>query len=328
MARDVYDEWVEDDEELEDLKSDMASSPSPGPDPDPDEPDIPDPEPDPCVPDPEPVDPYTQDKASHAKDAKPGKVEFRIVGKGAGGRADDSGEDEDDGTADDGLDEDVGDGTDADGSFGANRGKTRTRIEDLGLVFKRSRISYLWNYFLVILLVALMALAWPVFHLTFSFAPSSFDSFWKSTAVLGFALLCFLLIEEPAIENAVRQYVVTNTEVMKIEGVLTKTRIIIPYQSVSDVVFTKTLLGRVFNFGDIAVTGFKNEILIKGVKNPETVYRIIQNKISMMRGGRSVDKKTVIIEQVQSKGAKGPAKKHGWRDRAKSLGARGRPKSG
>jgi membrane protein YdbS with pleckstrin-like domain len=329
MARDVYDEWVDDEKELEDIdeaedsKVDARAS---KPEPDPDEPDIPDPEPDPVEPDPEPIDPYTQDKSAKGKASKtkPGKVEFKIVGRGAStAKADE--EDADDLDDSDDADNNGSDGDAFDNATSDGSGpKTKTRIEDLGLVFKRARISYMWNYVLVLLLVALLALAWPVFGLTFTINPYSFELFWKSTVVLAFGVLCFLLIEEPAIENTVRQYVITNTEVMKIEGVLTKTRVIIPYQSVSDVVFKKTLLGRLLNFGDISVTGFKNEIVFKGVKNPETVYRIIQNKISMMRGGKGVEKKTVVIERVPDKSSRGE-KKQGWRDKAKSLGSHGKP---
>jgi hypothetical protein len=37
------------------------------------------------------------------------------------------------------------------------------------------------------------------------------------------------------------------------------------------------------NFGDVYVTGFKDEIRIKGAKNPEMVSRIIGAKMSALR---------------------------------------------
>jgi len=93
------------------------------------------------------------------------------------------------------------------------------------------------------------------------------------------------MMEEPSIEQWRRKYIVTNNEVIKIEGILRKRRISIPHGNIADIRVKKGIWGRLFNFGDLEISGMKENISMKGIRNPDQVYKIVENKISLMREG-------------------------------------------
>ncbi|MEM5834889.1 MAG: PH domain-containing protein [Candidatus Aenigmatarchaeota archaeon] len=140
------------------------------------------------------------------------------------------------------------------------------------LKYKTSRISFLFNYFLVILVLILTFLLIPYLNFSFGFLVYYF-----------LFLLILALIFEPEAERAIREYFITNAEVIKVEGILTKKRISIPYQSVADVRVVKGIVGRIFNYGNIIVKGVKDDIIMKGIKNPEAVYEQINRRIESMK---------------------------------------------
>lgn len=186
-------------------------------------------------------------------------------------------------------------------------------IEERGILIRRSRISYLYNYLLIVLVVFFFLLFWYRFNLTFSFLPRTFEEFWKTFVTLGLVGLIAFLFEEPVIERWFRHYRITNNEVIMTEGILRKNRIIIPYQSISNVDVYKGIVGRILDFGDVTVVGFKNQIIMQGIRSPEVFYRIINNKISIMRGTKQV----VAREKIRPK--KKIKKEKGWREREKAL---------
>ncbi|MCS7106420.1 MAG: PH domain-containing protein [Candidatus Aenigmarchaeota archaeon] len=140
------------------------------------------------------------------------------------------------------------------------------------LKYETSRISFIFNYFLATLILFLTFLLIP--YLSFSFI------FWIYFFLF---LLVLALILEPEAERFLREYLITNAEVIKIEGILTKKRISIPYQSVADVRVVKGIVGRIFNYGDVIVKGVKDDIVMKGIRNPEAVYELINRKIEAMK---------------------------------------------
>lgn len=187
-------------------------------------------------------------------------------------------------------------------------------FEERGIVVKQSRISYFYNYLLIGLIAVLFVLCWFRFDLTFSLFPRTFEAFWKTFVVLGFFGLIAFLFEEPVIQRWFRYYVITNNEVILTEGILRKNRVIIPYQNLSNIDVYKGITGRIFNFGDITVVGFRNQIVMRGIKEPETFYRIINNKISIMRGT-----KEIVAREKIKKPKRKIKKAKGWRDREKAL---------
>jgi len=142
------------------------------------------------------------------------------------------------------------------------------------LKYKTTRISFIQNYFLAILVIILLLLL-------ISFL--NFQAWWSNLVILGIFSLIFFLIFEPEAERVLREYIVTADEITKVEGILTKKRISIPYQSVADVRYFKGITGRIFNFGDVIIKGIKDDIIIKGVKKPEVIYNLIKTKVSRIK---------------------------------------------
>jgi membrane protein YdbS with pleckstrin-like domain len=193
-------------------------------------------------------------------------------------------------------------------------------MEERGIVIRRARISYVYNYMMMFLIAILFIVSWYSLGLTFSFAPQNFDVFWKTAVVIGFVAVLVFLLEEPELDRWFKYYVITNNDVILTEGIIRKSKITIPLQSISNVDVHKGVLGRIFNFGDVTVMGFKNTILMESIPEPEVFYRIINNKISVITG----TKQRVVHEKPVKK--KKRKKQKGWREKERLL-RKGRKKS-
>ena len=146
--------------------------------------------------------------------------------------------------------------------------------------YKTSFISFLDNYVLSALAIAFLLVLSTQFELTFTFSPKTTSQLISSLTILGVILVVIILLEEPFFERMVRVYFVTDREIIKEEGIIRKNKISIPLQNVADVKMEKGVIGRIFNFGNVIVTGMKDTIKIKGVKNPENLYHLIKSKAS------------------------------------------------
>jgi uncharacterized membrane protein YdbT with pleckstrin-like domain len=155
------------------------------------------------------------------------------------------------------------------------------KIPEKGITYKTSRIAYIHNYILAALALVLLILIFP--RLNFSIIITNTQQLVSYMIFFGFVVVISFLIEEPSIEQWIRKYVITNNEVMKVEGILRKKKFAIPYQSIADVKMNKGVVGRIFNFGNIEIMGFKEPIHMKGIRNPDEVLRIIENKVNLMR---------------------------------------------
>lgn len=181
-----------------------------------------------------------------------------------------------------------------------NRIMKNKGIPQGGLVYKRSRISYIENYIIIALAVVVLAMLWSAWGIEFSLSPKTQKQFVSTMAVFAFMIIAVFLFEEPSIESFMRKYVVTNHEIVRIEGILTKKKTTIPYQSVANIKIHKSVLGRLLNYGTLHITCVGqagNDIVMKGIRNPDEVYNIIQNKISLMRKS-IVHKKRVKRESL------------------------------
>jgi membrane protein YdbS with pleckstrin-like domain len=161
------------------------------------------------------------------------------------------------------------------------------KIPEKGIKYKTSRISYIANYFVVVLLMVFLYLFWQKFELSFTLTSADAAELIPALTFLAFTIVAVYLLGEPDVEKTLRYYVVTNNEVMKIEGIFRKKKISIPYQSVADVKIEKGVVGRILNFGTVYVTGVGRDphnIIMKGLRNADEVYGIIQSKINLMRG--------------------------------------------
>jgi len=164
--------------------------------------------------------------------------------------------------------------------------------------YRTSRISYVPNYFIAALTIIFLLLLWQKYNLTFNTVAATNSELISDLIIFGFIVVIIYLIEEADMEKILRQYSVTNNEVVKTEGIIRKKRISIPYQSVADLKVNKGVIGRMFNFGDVEVTGVKENIKMKGMKNPEEIYRLLEKKIARFRGGPRI-RKLPVIEETQ-----------------------------
>jgi hypothetical protein len=164
------------------------------------------------------------------------------------------------------------------------------------LEYKTSRVSFVGNYALALLLVIFLLLLLPLFE---------FSAVVSDLIILGIGLLALSLAIEPEAEIAVRKYLITNAEVVKIEGIISKKTFSMPYQSVADLRVHKSAVGRLLNFGNVIVKGMKEDILLRGVREPNVIGKVIENKIAMMKkpGKHKVVSREEDYESLMNRGA-------------------------
>jgi membrane protein YdbS with pleckstrin-like domain len=151
---------------------------------------------------------------------------------------------------------------------------------EAGAKYLTSFISYLPNYILIFLVFLFLFLFFREFNLKITFQPKGLNDLISIFFVFGLLILISYLIEEPFFERVVRQYYITDSEVIKIEGIITKKRIAIPYPNIADIKVNQGVIARIFNYGDIIISGFKESIVMKGIKRPYSVYEQIKEKVS------------------------------------------------
>src|SRR3972149_3372595 len=149
------------------------------------------------------------------------------------------------------------------------------KVAEKGSIYKTTRLAYLHNYILVGIVLLITVLILPFLDIL--------GNIFHFVIFFGLLIVASGLSEEPEWERIFRKYVLTNNEIIKLDGLIRKKRMVVPFQSVADVRVSKGIVGRIFNFGDVDVIGFKDGILMKGMKNPEEIQRIIQSKLNITR---------------------------------------------
>jgi len=134
---------------------------------------------------------------------------------------------------------------------------------------KPSFISYIQNYFLVCLIL-----------IAIFFVSSSFPSNVFTILDFVFILVAIFLLLEPIYERCFYTYEVNENSIIETNGILTKKQTTMPIENVSDIEIIKTPLGRIFGFGNICIKGFRGDIVLKGIKDPEKVYNFLKGKIT------------------------------------------------
>lgn len=158
-------------------------------------------------------------------------------------------------------------------------------VQERGVVYKASVRAYLGNYIIGFCVLFLGLLIIANFGITFKLNPSGAGELLNTLVYAAFGIVAGFLFIEPFIEGFARHYIVSPSEVLKVEGILWKRRHAIPYQSISEIKVTKGLFGRIFNYGTVDVGGTHNEssITMKHVSNPYEIQRIIQHRVNSMR---------------------------------------------
>ena len=132
-----------------------------------------------------------------------------------------------------------------------------------------SRFSFLGNYLLGISLLIFLLVA----YLTIQ----------PSIIIIYFLLaIVFLFILEPEGVILYTSYILETDYVSEIKGFVVKKQTAIPYRNIVDERLKKGIIGRVFNFGDIVISGSKTEIKMRGIRKPEDIYREIEKKLGLL----------------------------------------------
>lgn len=158
------------------------------------------------------------------------------------------------------------------------------RIPEKGVIYRASPRAFIGNYLLAAGVVVLATLVVTSFGIGFTLFPASIGEMLNTLVYFAFAAVVAFLFEEPYLEGMMRYYAISNSEVVKVEGILRKRRHAIPYQSVAEVKVVKGLFGRLFNYGSVEVAGFKETgIFMNHMSDPEEIQRIVQHRVNSMR---------------------------------------------
>jgi membrane protein YdbS with pleckstrin-like domain len=137
-------------------------------------------------------------------------------------------------------------------------------------IFRISRVSFMGNYIIGVVLLLYFFLSGLMFTV--------------STIITTFFLvliLIFFLEPEGIIAN--RKYIIDAENISEIKGVFTKKKLSIPVISVTGQSIDKGVIGRLLNYGDVVVSSHTINIKIKGMRNPERVYKKIETLLSNKR---------------------------------------------
>jgi uncharacterized membrane protein YdbT with pleckstrin-like domain len=147
-------------------------------------------------------------------------------------------------------------------------------------VYRTSRRAYFWNYVLAGMVAVFLYLLITTFGLTFSLIPTTVTQLWNTLLILGVVMVISVLSEEPIIAGMFRYYVLGENEIIQVDGMLRKKKFVLPYQGIADVRVNKGILGRILNFGDVEVFGFKDNVEMRGMVDPENIQRIVQDRMA------------------------------------------------
>lgn len=132
-------------------------------------------------------------------------------------------------------------------------------------------VSQLLNIFLIILtfiILILMNLNYHVNLLTFSFL-----------SLLYFLLIAIVLILlNEIIIRKLYVYEIEEKGIRESFSLFSKREVFIPYSNITKLELKKSFVGRLLNYGDIeVVSSSSNKIILKGIKNPETILKKIKS---------------------------------------------------
>jgi len=136
--------------------------------------------------------------------------------------------------------------------------------------FKISRVSFIWNYVIGLFLLSYLLLSVVTIRLS-------------QTLTIFFVLLILLFFIEPETIILYYAYFMDPDNITEVKGILTKTQISIPYRSISGERLRKSFVGRIFNYGNVIITSSNNVINIRGIRSPEKLYRMIDEKLTKYR---------------------------------------------
>lgn len=167
------------------------------------------------------------------------------------------------------------------------------KIPEKGAVYKASPRAFVGNYLIAAGVLVLGFLVISKFDLVLDLYPTSLFEILGTAAYFGFFGVAAYLFAEFYLEGTMRHYVISNNEIVKVEGVVSRRRYTIPYQSIAEVKVTKGPLGRILDYGTVDVMAFGEgaAVSMTHMINPEEIQRLIQHKVNLMRNALSNRKK-------------------------------------
>lgn len=136
---------------------------------------------------------------------------------------------------------------------------------------KISRLSFLGNYLLCITILIFIIIA----DLTIQISQIIVYSLFA-------IILLFVLEPEGIIIHT--SYRLESDYVSEVNGFFVKRQTAIPYRNIADGRLKKGIIGRIFDFGDIIVSGSQTQIKMRGIRSPEKVYKEIEKKLTQLHG--------------------------------------------
>ncbi len=138
------------------------------------------------------------------------------------------------------------------------------------LVIKTSRIAYISLYSFSLLLIT-------IFVLLGLHEISIFVN-------LIFVLIVLLIVTHPEWFIFYYTFIVDKDRIIEVSGFINKKRITIPITSIATVTLNQSFLGRILNYGDIAVSAFgAAEIKLRGVSNPSKIINLLEEMMEKYR---------------------------------------------
>ena len=140
-------------------------------------------------------------------------------------------------------------------------------------ILKTSRRSFIGTYMLGTFLL-LFVLGANIF-----FGISFLINFFFLTLIL-------MLFLDPEYFVYFRTFYVEKDRIARIKGILQKDRTMIPFESIAHTEMKKSVLGRIFKFGDIVITPFSgqgNEIILRGIRNPDEILKEIEKNVKRVK---------------------------------------------
>lgn len=156
------------------------------------------------------------------------------------------------------------------------------------IVLKPSRIYFLGNYIIAGLVFIFLILLYITFNFSFTLFPKTQSELISTMIFLGIFGIGVAMIEQPEWERFRIRIIVTMNDVVKEEGILKKHRISLPYGTVADARIERSPLGRIFNYGTLIVSSFKegSDMKMHGIRDPVKIHTIIQNRVNKLREGQ------------------------------------------
>ncbi|MEM5829664.1 MAG: PH domain-containing protein [Candidatus Aenigmatarchaeota archaeon] len=139
--------------------------------------------------------------------------------------------------------------------------------------YKTSRISFFYNYTFALFLIL---------FLFFIHSLELSDSF-RSVALVVCIPLIAIVLAEPEFVRIYTHYLVEEDSITMVEGLLSKKKVSIPLNQIAGITLHKTLLGRMLKFGNIKVSGFRSEVLMRGIKDPDSLYKYLQERLRAIK---------------------------------------------